>query len=246
MSAEHHSKAHENDDNDNPAMPGANSKCFMNIYCPFYLSNIETFTVSKSWNIRQLKEAFVKHLCTRNPSKYSEDMEHCPRIKSFLLETVQDIFGISVEKEVIDELFSFVPIQYHLDPNRLSIYKLKGLDVTNIIHKTTRLEPYDDTKRIFDEHVNNDDVLVVIPCFVIGINIVYNGKAYLNQVTVSSLDTCYSIYEQVSSLLNMSVYKIMLYTKCGIILKNSDYVECLDSVDDDDDNLIHVERSVYM
>eukprot|EP01083_Nonionella_stella_P151105 482405_1 len=221
MSAEHDSKAHENDDNDNPAIPGANSK------------------FSKSWNIRQLKEAFVKHLCTRNPSKYSENMKHCPRIKSFLLETVRDIFDISVEKEVIDELLSFVPIQYHLDPNRLSIYKLRGLDVTNIIDKTKRLEPYDDTKRIFDEHVNNDDVLVVIPCFVIGINIVYNGKAYLNQITVSSLDTCYSIYDQVSCLLNISVYKIRLCTKNGI-LKDSDYVECLDYVDDGDDNLIHV------
>eukprot|EP01083_Nonionella_stella_P151104 482398_1 len=246
MSAQLDLKAHDEtfliyEDNDNQ-----DSKCFMNIYCPFYVSIIETFTISKSWNTRQFKEAFIKNLCARNQLKYSENMEHGTRIKSFLLETVRDIFNICVEKEVIDELFSFVPIQYHLDPNRLSLYKLRGLDVTNIIDKTKRLEPYDDTKRIFDEHVNNDDVLVVIPCFVIGINIVYNGKAYLNQITVSSLDTCYSIYEQVSSLLNMSVYKIMLYTKCGIILKNSDYVECLDSVDDDDDNLIHVERSVYM
>eukprot|EP01084_Bolivina_argentea_P140538 247031_1 len=133
MSAEHHSKAHENDDNDNPAMPGANSKCFMNIYCPFYLSIIETFTISESWNTRQFKEAFIKNLCARNQLKYSENMEHGTRIKSFLLETVRDIFNICVEKEVIDELFSFVPIQYHLDPNRLSLYKLRGLDVTNII-----------------------------------------------------------------------------------------------------------------
>eukprot|EP01083_Nonionella_stella_P130786 397006_1 len=128
-----------------------------------------------------------------------------------------------------------------LNENTLHLFKNAAESVTenNIIEKThgNGLEEYRNGSRICYEQMKDGDILLLVPSFSFKVSVEYKGKEHADLIAIHSMDTAYTVYQEIGDALGLNVANMLLVTENGDTLKFDDFVE---SVDIFCDNLIHV------